>query len=214
MSSQPSVNQGPVEPERRSIWRRLPWWWKATIFAVLGYVGVVGGLAWVDLSQSATFTRTSQWLSWITRPGVIIGAPWLCWLCTYYEAGNPFVRPKLKPVACALWLKRIVWAPPILLAALFLGDAAIMYLWVTRVNAGFDWATVAIPLAAYLAGFGVAAAVSWRLCRVVVRRYRKAVADMSMCYGCGYDLRGNPQAEICSECGHDLDPLSATADQP
>jgi len=203
--SQSSPHQAVTELPGRGVWRRLPWWWKATIFAVLGYVGVVSGLAFVELSQTATFTRTNKWLSWITRPGVIIGAPWLCWLCTYYEAGNPFVRPKLKPAICARWLRRIIWAPPILLAALFLADVVVMVLWVTRIGVTVDSMAIAVPLVAYLAGISAAVFISWRLCRSIVRRYRKSIADMSLCFACGYDLRGNPGAEVCSECGFALE---------
>jgi hypothetical protein len=192
------------ELSRWGIWGRLPWWWKITSIGVLSYVAAVVVLAWVDLTAAATFKWSNQWLAWITRPGVIIGAPWLCWLCTYYEAGNPFVRPKLKPATCAIWLRRIVWAPPVLLLFLCLADAAVIVLWVTRVNIPVGPATIIIRIGAYVLATGLAVGVSWKLWPVVLKRYQRSILRMSMCFRCGYDLRGNPSAEICSECGQDL----------
>ena len=111
--------------------------------------------------------------------------PWFFWLCPWLAANDPhvtFVRP---PREHAKLLQVIVLMPGGLCLLLAVGLA-----WWDR-----------DPLWMSLALFMLLVSWTWWLSRRVKRRFRATMAQRLICWQCGYDLRGNPTATACPECG-------------
>ncbi|MCG8511969.1 MAG: hypothetical protein MI741_22355, partial [Rhodospirillales bacterium] len=48
--------------------------------------------------------------------------------------------------------------------------------------------------------------------RLTHKRFERTIRRMMVCYRCGYDLRGNPTAVMCPECGGTVQPNDTRAD--
>ena len=129
-----------------------------------------------------------------------VTAVWLCWVCPWLEAGDwraawPLGRRRHERI-----LRACVWAPVgvlfvcgSLVVLVPLADLGSRGVWVWDRDSWF-WillACIAVLLTPW----------AWWLNRQVKRRCDATLALRTTCWRCGYDLRGNPDAGACPECG-------------
>ena len=158
----------------------------------------------VGVSQPGGAATVMRWLGPSIHVAVVlllVGAAWFFWLCPWLEAGNEQALWPRGPEGRHRELKLIPWFP----AGACVGLAICFVLanvW-DRVTVGrWTWrehllspACLAVPLLALLLPW------TWWLSRQVTRRFQATVARRGTCWRCGYDLRGNPDATMCPECG-------------
>jgi hypothetical protein len=112
---------------------------------------------------------------------------WRCWIMPLLRFGDPqWVQGR--PFRTALTVRIIVWIPP--LAAVGIGI--------------FELGLAVIRVRLWIAGC-LLSTILFILGAVWVRRRMTAnlflAARQRLCENCGYDLRGNPAARTCPECG-------------
>ena len=146
-----------------------------------------------------------HWLGVTVRMALACGAmsfPWLFWLCPWLAGKDPHVLRAGLPKGYDTALRAMVWFPVgicflIAIGFVFLNvsDRATLGRWTWQEDPFWlGWLSMAllVPLVPW----------TWWLSRQVQRRFRAMLlTHRTICRQCGYDLRGNPAATACPECG-------------
>ena len=130
---------------------------------------------------------------------------WATWVCTWMASRDEEPCGRHSPRTRADNMRLRAWAP-MLCAIGFLLYSLVTFVFQPRVDP-----TVA-PFAPVMYALSIGVAVGivplwlfirW-LGRSIIERYQVNMAARSICYYCGYDMRGNLSAEKCSECGNEV----------
>ena len=125
-------------------------------------------------------------------------APWFFWVCPWLAANDPPATLKRPPKDHAKELETIVQVPVVICLVLAVVHACLnVFDPVTRGR--LAW--YANPLWISLALLVPLVPWTWWLSRRVRGRFFTTLARRGICWRCGYDLRGNPDATACPECG-------------
>ena len=154
--------------------------------------GMAGGIA--NWGHGLTFgAQTAMLLS----PASVL---WFFWLCPWLAANDRHATWARHPQQYARGLPAIVWFP---VGACWLSATAFAVLNVSDrlTNGQWAWEEDAWWLACSLIAGVLLLPWTWWLSRQVQRRFRATMALRGTCWRCGYDLRGNPAATACPECG-------------
>ena len=155
----------------------------------------VGVNSWlVQLDRRARWLQDLLW--WGTISSFIAGYLWLWWLCPYLEAGDPVLVRRV-PLHKRLRVLRVELAAPALtftLAGCLIGSRTF---WADRTA----WSGGLVLLISGAVSTVLGLILYWP----VSARLKRTLAAGPCCPQCGYDLRGNPQAETCPECGQKVE---------
>ena len=126
---------------------------------------------------------------------------WTAWGVPWIDAGNDRLRFKRSPREYWHGQRFQIWAPCALLTIVgvtFATQSPVSdwlqrgwWTWETRETWGAVIAAIALVV-----GIG-----TYWFQKCVKRRLIRMLRRRQLCFDCGYDLRGNPAAESCPECG-------------
>ena len=178
------------------------WYWIAGCILMAAPFPTAGVLAVLQAIWPQVVTMSEdRWLNWfillVTLPPAA-GVAWTCWLCPWLASGDTAMKPPEHPMAYSRSLRGFLWLP----AGFCLMSAAVFVF--IRVT---DQAPLP-PKAFLMLGLSVLSFIlllPWTLwlSRGVKRRLRVTLTARAICWRCGYDLRGNPDATACPECGEE-----------
>ena len=143
----------------------------------------------------------------LTWSPLVASVPWVCWLCPWLASRDKATKPPEHPMAYGRSLQLFVWVPIGGLVVSIGLLSAIGLVLRARDRATADLAAAnhilwTAGLAALL--FVLLLPWTWWLSRRVKWRFRATLAARAVCRRCGYDLRGNPAATGCPECGEGI----------
>ena len=182
------------------------WYWiVGGVLAGLMMLAQVVVVVVVMQTPSMSMQAMERWgavTRWAAYPFVPVLIPWTLWLCPWLAANDPHVVWPRHPKVQVKGLQVLVWIPAG--CCVFFAGLCMLGNIVDRVPVG-RWMWHKDPFG----GLGRLSVVllvplvlwSWWLSRQVKRRFRATMASRITCWRCGYDLRGNPAATACPECG-------------
>ncbi len=130
----------------------------------------------------------------------IVALLWMSYVVPALIAADVSVKLRPTPRQWLIAMRYLTWSIPALLLLYAVGYAFICALLCWRhpslsVNAAClpsQWNVVAVTIS------GPASLV---MNHVLTRRFMASLPKRCICFDCGYDLRGNPDATACPECG-------------
>lgn len=154
-----------------------------------------------------------------TLEGLLYGVAILIWIM--YAWVMPFFEPLTPPPQHSsprevLWgrIYGEVWTPTYLAGIAVCVCVLVMVIQSTLLhtvsNVLFVPILTVLLIGVLLATVPVSAAVA----RAYTQRYRAFIRNAGYCFNCGYNLRGNREAEHCPECGEPVPGAEAEEDRP
>lgn len=190
-------------------YRTVRWYWGvgavlAMTLVLINYLTTTPVLRWNDTVANV----------WLLLLGVTV--TWFCWVCPCLMAGDPHAKWNPDPKKQYISLRTTTHIPALILS-IFCGLALLSvgsriwtasrqltdiwhelaYNTILQSNIRSDLSDSAVVF--ILTVISILAAVIVQ--RIVHRNCRRNAAIRKLCFDCGYDLRGNPDATTCPECG-------------
>ncbi len=173
----------------------IRWYWAlgallAFLLVLINYLTRTTALRWTE-------AVTDVWFAMLA-----VTVTWFFWICPCLMACDPHAKWKSEPAKQYASLRTTTHVPAIILS-IFSGLSLIIV--ICDIRAGGEFFTnIWNGLSYYALLYGlttISALAALATQRTIRRGCYQGASIRKICFECGYDLRGNPDAAACPECG-------------
>ena len=130
----------------------------------------------------------------------IVTAGWGFWVCPFLDTRNPSPKWRYEPKLRMRNLRMMFFAPAAIAAVCWLMTSLTIIEQYRALNQ-WQYDITHVLWLVLIAGLGPMVFLALYLTKVCEKRLADACFKRHVCFCCGYDLAGNPDARSCPECG-------------